>query len=515
MAAIVVQEVGVLDSERELLDVRNPADGRVVGRVPNEGPKVVADAVTALRAAQTAWEALGPKGRGVWLGKLRDWLLDNESRLTDVLQSETVKPRAEAALEVPFICDVINYYARNAPAFLADEKVRASGPMSLPKRLRTVYRPYPVVGVITPWNFPLAMPGLDIVPALLAGAAVALKPSEVTPLSAVELATGWAEIGAPPVLRVLTGAGATGAAVVDTVDYIQFTGSTRTGRQVARAAADRLVPCGLELGGKDPAIVLADADLEHAAAGVAWGGLFNAGQVCFSVERVYVEAPVYDQFVARLTAVVESLRQGADGRGYRVDVGALANQAQRDIVERHVTEAVQAGARVLTGGKPTGAGTFFEPTVLVDVDHSMSCVREETFGPTIPVIKVADEDEAVRLANDTEYGLSASVWTRDRARGERIARRLDVGAVNINDALFNLFALTLPHGGWKSSGIGARLGGARGIRKYTRMQAITAPRGPELQEQILWYPYRPGRGRVVSRMLRAMVARDLRRRFRR
>jgi len=505
----------VLDSGQDLIEVRSPADGHLVGSVPNERPDAVADAVAALRRAQPAWESLGAKGRAVWLRKLRDWLLDNDVRLTDVLQSETCKPRAEAALEVPFVCDVINYYAKNASAFLADEKVRASGPMSLPKRLSTVYRPYPVVGVITPWNFPLALPGLDVVPALMAGAAVALKPSEVTPLSAVELARGWAAIGAPPVLRVLTGAGQTGAAVVDAVDYVQFTGSTRTGRAVARAAADRLVPCGLELGGKDPAIVLADADLDQAAAGVAWGGLFNAGQVCFSVERVYVEAPVYDEFVARLTKVVEALRQGPDDRGYRVDVGALANQAQRDIVERHVTEAVRAGARVLTGGKPTGAGTFFEPTVLVDVDHTMSCVREETFGPTIPVIKVADEDEAVRLANDTEYGLSATVWTRDLARGERIGRRLDVGAVNINDALFNLFALTLPHGGWKSSGIGTRLGGARGIRKYTRMQAVTAPRGPQLQGQLLWYPYRAGRGRVVSRALRAIVARDLLRRFRR
>lgn len=509
-----VRAAAMPDTRGEMLTVCCPADGRTVGQVPDEGPEAVAAAAAQLRRHQPAWEELGAGGRAMWLRRLRDWLLDNERRLADVLQSETGKPRAEAVIEVPFVCEMINYWARNAAAFLADEQVRASGVLSLPKRLTTVFRPYPLVGVITPWNFPLAMPGMDVVPALLAGAAVVLKPSEVTPLSAVELGRGWAEIGAPPVLAVLTGAAGTGAAVVDAVDFVQFTGSTRTGRKIAVRAAQRLLPHSLELGGKDPAIVLADADLDRAVAGVAWGGLFNAGQVCVSIERVYVEAPVYEEFVSRLTTAVAALRQGADDRGHRFDVGALATPAQRDLVARHVDEAVRAGARVLTGGRPTGVGTFFAPTVLVDVDHTMSCITEETFGPTLPVIQVADEDEAVRLANDSEFGLSATVWTSDRARAERIARRLDVGAVNINDAFANLFALTLPHGGWKSSGVGTRFGGARGIRKYTRQQAITSPRVPRLKREVLWYPYRPRSVCAVLRLLRALVARDVRRRLR-
>ncbi|ERB54279.1 hypothetical protein N806_24450 [Rhodococcus sp. P27] len=232
-----------------------------------------------------------------------------------------------------------------------------------------------------------------------------------------------------------------------------------------------------------------------------------------SIERVYVEAPVHDEFVARLVALVGSLRQGADDDGYRTDVGALATEAQRDLVARHVADAVDSGATALTGGKAGGTGTFFEPTVLVDVNHSMACIREETFGPTIPVVKVADADEAVRLANDSEYGLSATVWCGNRTRGEEIARRLDAGAVNINDAFSNLFALGLPHGGWKQSGLGARFGGEYGIRKYTRQQAITMPRGPVMKRELLWYPYTPLRGRFVGRLLRALVARDPRRRL--
>ncbi len=495
------------------IEVKNPADGRVVGRVPNEDAAAVDDAIRKLRKHQPAWEAIGPKGRADWLRKLRDWLLDNERHLADVLQSETSKPRVEASIEAALAGDLINYFGGKAEKFLADERVKPHGPFDMTKRLVKVYRPYQVVGVITPWNFPLAMPAMDVVPALLAGASVLLKPSEVTPLAAVELARGWAEIGAPEVFSVLTGDGETGRAIVDSVDFVQFTGSTKTGKAIAVRAAERLVPYSLELGGKDPAIVLADADLDRAVPGVAWGALFNAGQVCVSVERVYVEAPIYDEFVRRLTKLVGSLRQGADNDSFKFDVGAMATEAQRDLVARHVSEAVSSGARAVTGGRATGIGNFYEPTVLVDVDHSMTCITEETFGPTIPVVKVADADEAVRLANDSEYGLSATVWCGDRERGEMLARKLDAGAVNINDAYSNLFALGLPHGGWKQSGVGARFGGAQGIRKYTRQQAITTPFGPTMKRELLWYPYTPGRGRIIGRVLRAAVARDMWRRI--
>jgi acyl-CoA reductase-like NAD-dependent aldehyde dehydrogenase len=493
------------------ISVHNPADGTVVGSVPIDTADAVAAKARELRLYQPEWEAMGAKGRKRWLLRFQDWILDNAEHITDVLQSETGKVRAEASMEAPMTADMLNYWARNAEAFLADSRPKPHSPLMKTKRLTTVHRPYPVVGLIIPWNFPFMNAPLDGVPALAAGAAVLLKPSEVTPLSAVEFVRGWTEIGAPPVLALVNGYAETGAAVIANSDYVHFTGSTATGRKVAVACAERMIPFSLELGGKDPAVVLADADLERAANGITFGGMFNSGQVCVSVERVYVEAPIYDEFVAKLTDKVSQLRQGKDDRGYRFDVGAIATAAQRDIVSRHVDEAVAGGARITTGGKPTGVGTFFEPTVLADVDQSMSCMTEETFGPTLPVVKVADEDEAIRLANDSSYGLSATVWTGDTARGERVARRIEAGAVNINDVMANGFSFALPMPGWKHSGIGSRNGGPDGLLKYCRPQAITMPRIPTQSRELLWYPYSRGKFRMLMGIVRAAAARGWRR----
>ncbi|MEV6275239.1 aldehyde dehydrogenase family protein [Nocardia sp. NPDC051832] len=498
------------DPGRSGIEVRNPADGRFVAQVPDESAEQVAVNAAGLRRAQPHWEASGARERAKWLFRLQDWLLDHHAELADTVQSESGKIRADAELEVFGAIDLIKYWAGKAERFLADERPAPHSPFGRAKRLMLTYRPYPVVGIITPWNFPLLNLCSDAIPALLAGAGVLVKPSEVTPLSALELARGWSDIGAPPVFSVATGRGATGRAVVAVADYVQFTGSTRTGRAIAAACAQTLTPHSLELGGKDPAIVLADADIDRAAAGIAHGALFNSGQVCVSVERVYVEAPVYDAFVTALTAAVEGMRMGQDGRDFDYDIGALATAGQRDLVQRHVTEAVAAGARITVGGNATEVGTFFEPTVLADVEQSMSCIAEETFGPTIPVVRVADEEEAVRLANDSVYGLSATVWTGDRRRGERLARRLEVGAVNVNDALANTFSFALPMGGWKDSGIGARWGGAAGIRKYCRQQAITVPRGPALAREPLWYPLTRRRFRAIAALMRVLDARGLR-----
>jgi acyl-CoA reductase-like NAD-dependent aldehyde dehydrogenase len=497
--------------ETDVIAIHNPADGRVVGSVPIDGPDTVAAKARALREAQSEWEAIGPRGRKKWMLKWQEWILDNLDHLTEVLMSETGKSRWDANIEPTLVADGINYWASNAEAFMADRKAGAHIPLFKVKKFTTVYRPQPLVGVITPWNFPLAMPGLDIPPALAAGCAVLLKPSEVTPLSGVEFVRGWKEVGAPPVMEVTTGFGATGAALIDEVDYVQFTGSTATGKKVAVAAAERLIPFSLELGGKDPAIVLADADLDRAANGVAWGGMFNSGQVCVSIERVYVEAPVYDEFVAKLADKVRDVKQGQESSGFTFDTGAMATEAQRDIVERHVDEATAAGAKVLVGGKPTGKGTFFQPTVLADVTQDMTCIAEETFGPTLPVIKVKDEEEAIRLANDSKYGLSATVWTGDVGRGERVARRLECGAVNVNDAMTNVFAFALPMGGWKESGMGYRAGGANGILKFCRAQAITAPRIPTQKSEMLWYSSPKKQGLFALAAMRAFAGHGLRR----
>ena len=287
----------------------------MVASVPDQGAEEVRAVVAGLRRNQPAWEALGPTGRGEWVGRLRDWLFDNDERIAELLQRETGKPWQEATLEVPFAIDLLEYYRKSAKRFLADAHPRPHDLLTATKKLTIAYRPYPVVGVICPWNNPVLLALGDALPALLAGAAVAVKPSELTPLATREIVRGWREdVGAPGVLECLTGAGETGAALVDEADYIQFTGSTRTGRRIAQRAADRLIPYSLELGGKDAMIVLADADLERAANAAVWGAMFNSGQTCTSVERVYVEEPVYDEFVELVVERVRRLRQRAPAR---------------------------------------------------------------------------------------------------------------------------------------------------------------------------------------------------------
>ena len=288
-----------------------------------------------------------------------------------------------------------------------------------------------------------------------------------------------------------------------------FTGSTKTGKKVMERAAKTLTPVGLELGGKDPMIVLADADVDRAANAAAYYSMNNGGQVCISVERVYVEAPVYDEFVRKVTDKVKALRQGRSSGPGSVDVGAVTFPPQLDIVEAHVTDAVAKGARVLTGGRAApGPGMFYEPTVLVDVDHTMSCMTEETFGPTLPIMKVADADEALRLANDSPYGLQASVWTKDLRRGEQLARRVEAGAVCVNDAQVNYTALELPMGGWKSSGLGTRHG-AGGIRKYTKQQTILVTRFAGKRDPHM-FPYSKRMTKLIGGLTRLLYGRGKR-----
>lgn len=493
--------------------IHRAQNGSVLDEVPIHNSDEVSQMASELRRAQAEWEEIGPRGRKMWLGRLRDWMLDNQTRLTELVVAESGKSWQDAALEVPTCIDVLNYYAGNAEKFLADRNEKPHNPAYFTKKLKVVYRPHQLVGVISPWNFPLVAPMIDIPAALAAGCAVLSKPSEVTPVAWREVVRGWREdLGAPNVLACATGRGETGAAVVDEVDMVQFTGSTATGRKIAERCAQRLIPHSLELGGKDPMIVLADADLERAANGAVWGGFFNAGQVCVSLERVFVEASVYDEFVDRVVEKTRALRQGPEDAPYESDVGALTTDAQLDIVSRHVDESTAAGAKALTGGHVSN-GRYFEPTVLTEVDPTMSCMREETFGPTLPIMKVSDADEAIRLANDIPYGLSASVYSRNHDRAEEIGRRLEVGTVNINNSAINVFQLPVPMGGWKYSGAGTpRSGGAAGIQKFCRAQTITADR-VEPKSELIWYPYTEFKGRLQARVLRFIGARDLRRRL--
>lgn len=504
-------EAGASDgAEPELIEVRRPADGSLIRTVEIDSAEKVAETAARLRSNQAEWEALGIEGRYRWLGQLRDYLLDNREEIGDVLQEETGKVRADATLEAPYVAGVINFYGENAAEFLAEERLKSKTMLTRSKRMRTAYRPYELVGAISPWNFPIILGLEDSIAAMTAGSAALLKPSDFTPLAVMKIVDAWKyEIGGPDVIDYVNGRVPTGEAVVDNVDFIQFTGSERGGKGVMKRAAETLTPVSLELGGKDPMIVLADADLDRAANAATWGGFANTGQICISVERVYVEEPIYDEFVAKMKANVEELNQGADGRDYGAEVGAMTSPNQIAIVEDHVEDARKAGARILTGGQRLDKeGDWYPPTLIVDADPSMKVMNEETFGPVVPVMKVKDSEEALRLANDSTYGLSGSVFTKDVARGEALARRMDMGSINVNDALFNYFAVETPMGGWKNSGIGYRHG-AYGIRKFVRTASIVSPAIPTLSSEPTWFPYTKRRRDFVARLFRALNARGL------
>ena len=459
-------------------EVINPATGEVIAKLPDMTAEQVAELARKGRAAQPGWEALGFEGRGRILLRAQKWLLDNAERVIKTIMSETGKTWEDAQLaEISYGANAFGFWAKNAEKYLADERVRSSSLLVKGKKLVLRYRPLGLVGVIGPWNYPLTNSFGDCIPALAAGNSVILKPSEVTPLTSLLMAECLKECGMPEgVYQVATGLGPTGAALIEQVDMIMFTGSTATGKKVMSEAAKTLTPVSLELGGKDPMIVLSDADIERAANTAVYASMMNGGQTCISIERAYVEEPVYDEFVAKVVEKAKALRQGVPGGPGSVDVGAVTFPKQMDIIESHVNDALAKGAKALVGGhRKEGPGDFFEPTVLVDVDHSMTAMTEETFGPTLPIMKVKDADEAIRLANESPYGLSGSVFSKDVARGEEVARQVLSGAVCVNDALMNYGALELPMGGAKASGLGSRHG-AGGIRKYCQQQAILVSR---------------------------------------
>jgi acyl-CoA reductase-like NAD-dependent aldehyde dehydrogenase len=493
------------------IDVENPATGQVVASVDVVGSERLAEMVERARAAQPGWEALGFEARAQVLKRCQKWVVDNSDRIIETIVSETGKAWEDAQLaEVSYAAGAFSFWAKNAEKYLADERIKTASPFVKGRKLILRHVPVGVVGVIGPWNYPLTNSFGDCIPAIAAGNAVILKPSEVTPLTALLMAECTRECGLPEgIYQVAPGFGETGAALIDAVDFVMFTGSTATGKKVMERAAQTLTPVALELGGKDPMLVLADADLERASNAAVHYSMQNAGQTCISTERVYVEAPVYDEFVSLVTRKIGELRQGAPrGRG-SVDLGAVIHPPQSDIVEAHVRDAVDKGARVAAGGhRRDGDGHFYEPTVLLDVDHTMDAMREETFGPTMPIMKVADAEEGVRLSNDSPYGLAASVWTKDVAKGERLARQIEAGAVTVNDAQINYVALELPMGGWKSSGIGSRHG-ADGIRKYTRKQALVVTRfAPKRDLHML--PYSAKRTKLVERMVKLVYGRGKR-----
>ncbi len=494
-------------------EVQNPATGQKLAELPSLSHEQVAALVERGRAAQPAWAALGFEGRASLMRDMRKWLVSNRHRVIRTVSDEAGKPWDDSQVELFYCADALGFWAKRAGKFLADERERPHSPLLIGRKVVNRYVPYGVVGVIGPWNYPLINNFGDAIPALMAGNTVVLKPSQVTPLSSMLMEEGMREVGVPEgVFQVANGSGSTiGGALIENVDMLHFTGSTEIGKQLAKQAADRLLPVTLELGGNDPMIVLADANLERAANAAVWGGLQNSGQTCISVERIYVESDAYEPFVEKVVEKVRALRQGAPAGPGQNEIGAMTSPDQIDVVEDHVRDAVERGAKVEVGGsRGSGPGTFFQPTVLTGVDHSMKIMTDETFGPTIPIMRVADADEAVQLANDSHYGLDSSVFAKDPDRAEAVARRIESGGAVINDALANYFAMEIPIGGMKQSGLGARHGKV-GIQKYCARQNLVVSR-LALDREMYHFPYSKTTSKLFEWTIIALYGRGSRRR---
>jgi acyl-CoA reductase-like NAD-dependent aldehyde dehydrogenase len=488
----------------------NPATGEQLGEVPELGEAEVRAQVARARAAAGAW-ALVPLGeRCRQVVKFAEVLMARVDEVIELLSQEAGKTRQEAlGMEVMVVADLVRYFTKHAPEILADEPV----PLHLLKHRGSYlhYVPRGVIGIIAPWNFPFAIPMGEALMAVIAGNAAVIKPSEITPLIALKAKELFDASGLPPdLLQIATGRGGTGAALLDAgIDYCVFTGSVTTGRKVAAACGERLIPCTLELGGKAPAVVCADADLDRAANAIAWGGFANSGQVCASVERVYVVRERHDELVRKVVAIARTLRQGDASSDETLDIGAMSWDRQLEHVATLVEHAVAAGARIEHGGQRPAAGArgmFYPPTVLSNVRHDMEIVKKEIFGPVIPIIAVADEDEAVRLANDSHLGLLAYVFCKDRVRAKALAERIEAGTVMVNDVLATYAAPETPWGGVKQSGIG-RTHSAHGLRDLCQVRHINYDRVSLGAREIWWYPYKTGTYKVLLKAAKMLFGR--------
>lgn len=488
----------------------NPATCQLLAEFDAADPEEVQAAVADARHAAPAWRELGPGGRARHLVRLKEALFRRRHDLAALITREAGKPRLESLLaEVLVALDGLAYLAGHGPSFLAAESVPHQNLAVRFKHGRLEYEPYGVIGIISPSNYPFSIPMNQIAAALMAGNTVVLKPSEFTPQVGLAIHALAEEAKLPPgVLNVVVGDAVTGAALVSAaIEKLVFTGSVATGRRIQAEAAERLLPTVLELGGKDPVIVCADADLDLASSGVVWGAFTNAGQACLSAERVYVVREVVGRFTELCVEKTRRLRVGA-GEDPDTEVGPLIRERQLKIVEDHIAEAAAAGATILTGGRrvnPDGlAGFFYEPTVLTGVHHGMRIMREETFGPVLPIMSVSDEAEAVRLANESQFGLSASIWTRDVAQGERLARSLESGSVMVNDCLSSFGIAEAPHGGFKLSGMG-RTHSRVGLMEMARVKYIDVDLVPKLPK-LWWYGYDTRAGRLMENFVDFLFA---------
>ncbi len=497
------------------LESFDPASGEVIARFEMTPPAEVACVRERARVAQAAWAHQPLRERCALMRRLRDVVFARRQEIAEVITRETGKPRVESLFsEVMLILDTADYYARQAPRMLRPERVPHHSLAVRAKSGWLQYEPCGVLGVISPWNYPVSIPFGVLIPAIVAGNAVVLKPSELTPWCGALVGQLFEQAGLPEgVLQVIQGKGDVGAALIEAgPDKVVFTGSVATGRRVAEACARKLIPCVLELGGKDAMIVLADADLEIASSAAVWGSFTNCGQACLSVERLYVEKSVAEEFTQRCVAKTKKLKVGP-GLDGDTEIGPMIRAGQVERVEEQLRDAVARGARVLTGGARRAelGDCFFEPTVVTGADHSMLLMQEETFGPVMAICPVASADEAVRLANDSAFGLGATVWTRDARRGREIASQLKVGTVMVNDVASYFAICEAPHGGRGASGWG-RTHSKHGLMELVQVKYVDVDRLPRVPKS-WWYGYSEELTVAADRFLEMLFAPTLRERM--
>ena len=473
---------------RETFDKFSPVDGRKLGTYEISTSADVEAAVARGREAFPEWRDRSLEQRFSYLDRVRDIIRQNGERYAQQISEDTGKPLVDSLMtELMSIPLFIEYYEKEAPKALRRRRLMPQ--LLFPGKTSYIeYFPKGVVGIIGPWNFPFQLTVIPMISALIGGNTVVVKPSEVTPVTGELIRELFEEAEFPTgVVEVVQGDGSTGAALTSAdVDMLFFTGSVATGRKVMAAAAEKPIPVELELGGKDAMIVCEDAHLERAARAAVWGGFLNCGQMCVSVERLFVVEPIYDEFVKLVQQEVERLRVGSPDEGS--DMGPMTCGNQIDIVSHHIEDARTKGATIVTGGKSKeGPGQFFEPTLVVDVTTDMEIYREETFGPVLPIIKVADAEEALRMANDHKYGLTGSVWTGDKSRGLELASRMESGQTSVNDLVTSVGNPALPFGGVKQSGFG-RYHGHEGLHSFMNQKAIMVS-GDFLSVEPFWFPY--------------------------
>ncbi|MEA2435976.1 MAG: hypothetical protein QOF65_532 [Thermoleophilaceae bacterium] len=488
------------------LESFNPATGERVGAVPMTEPGDVQAVVDDVTEVQPFWAQLRLEDRARYMRRTAQVIIDHLDELTTLLTREQGKPRAEAySMELVPTIDALHWIADNGPKILADEKIRYTQRFFLMKRSFFSYEPLGVVGVIAPWNYPWSIPFGEVAMALMAGNGVVLKPAPLTPLIGQRIQDVFEWAGLPDgIVRAVHGGADVGDALVESsVSKVFFTGSVETGRKVGVKCAERMKGSVLELGGKDAQVVLADANLENAVAGCLWGGFANAGQTCSGIERVYVMRDVADSFIEGVVEGAKALRAG-DPLNWNVDVGPMVSPDQYGIVNELVEDAVAAGATMHCGG-PLEPPRFYAPTVLTGVTHEMRIMREEIFGPVVPIVTVESEEEAIAMTNDSEFGLGASVWTLDRAKGERIARRIDAGSVWINDHMYSHGACQCSWGGVKQSGLG------RSHSKFGFYECVNVKHvawDPSRARNFWWYPYDQSLGTALHSAAELLYGRD-------